>query len=245
MNLDTSVWFDPVSLSLEENKWLLDHLGEPWVVAGRAINAVRNVQADPRKDKNPVIYPDGVNPNAVKPVIDRVHELEQLKAHEGIGWVGIETLKIAIKTYLDQAARWSADKRKGAPRFPSLSSYDTKGRPHLSGPGSDATQVKTYFDADGTRKEFKVEYQPSGQGTWVAEWAEKVAEVDQPVAGLNVNKEARRIECFCGHTEKFNPDSRASFNAARARISKHLRSDTTQEYVEQHRELHTSEFGGR
>ena len=244
--MDTKqIFFDPVDFSFEECNWLLAHLGEPWVVAGRSIQPAKNPQADPRKDKNPVIFPDGVNPNAVRPVIDRVDELSRLQAAEGVGWSGIDTIKGAIETYLVQAARWQADKRKGAPRFPSLSSYDTKGRAHRSGPGSDSGTVKTYFSPNGERKEFRVEYVPSGIGTWVADWAEKVAEVDQPVVGLHVSKENRRIECFCGHTEKFNPESRASFNAARARISKHLRSDKVPEYVEQHRELHTAEFGGR
>lgn len=239
------IYFDPVQFSFEENAWLTKHLGEPWVVASKAINPVRNLQAEPRKDKNPIIYPDGVNPNAVRPVIDKVYDLEQLRALEGTTWVGVETLVKAIEIYLQQAERWQKDKRRGAPRFPSLSSYDTKGRAHRSGPGSDSGTVKTYFGPDGERKEFRVEYVPTGIGTWVAEWAEKVAEVDQPVVGLHVSKENRRIECFCGHTEKFNPESRASFNAARARISKHLRSDKVPEYVEQHRELHTAEFGGR
>ena len=243
--MTNDIYFDPVDFSFEECEWLLKHLGEPWVVAGRDIHPQTYVPGNPRADKNPVRYPDGVNPNAVRPVIDRVDELTRLQTHEGVGWSGAETLKESIQCYLDQAARWQADKRKGAPRFPSLASYDTKGRPHVSGPGSDSGKVKTYFARDGVRKEFRVEYVPSGQGQWVAEWAEQVAEVDQPVIGLIVNKDQRRIECFCGHTEKFNPESRASFNAARARISKHLRSDKIPEYVEQHRELHTSEFGGR
>lgn len=237
--------FDPVKLSLEENSWLTKHLGEPWIVAQRDIRPQFNPQADPRKDKNPVIYPDGVNPNAVKPVIEKVYELIELEKATGDKWSGIEHLKKAIEIYLAQAARWKADRRRGAPRFPSLSSYDTKGRPHTGGPGSDAGQVKSFFSPDGTRTDFAVEYVPTGSKDWVADWAEQVAEMDQPVAGLNVNRELNRIECFCGHTESFNPDSRHSFNGARGRISRHLRKDTTQKFLEQHRELHTAEFGGR
>lgn len=241
--------FDPVKLSLEENAWLLKHLGEPWVVAGRDIHPVVNqiAASDPNKrDKNPILYPDGVNPNAVRPIIDKVHELNQLQEHSGIPWQGIEVLKEAIEVYLEQQAKWKADKRRGAPRFPSLHSYDTKGRPHWSGGGSDSGQVKTYFDAQGNRKEFAREFVPSGQSDWVADWALKAGEnADQPEAGLVVNKELNRIECFCGHVEKFNPESRGSFNVARGRISKHLRSDANPETVEKHRELHTAEFGGR
>lgn len=236
--------FDPVRLSLAENKWLLVHLGEPWIVASKAIYP-QPLPNPPKSDKNPVWYPDGVNPNGVKPVIDRVYDLIELETRTGTTWIGIESIKSAIQIYLEQAERWRLDKRKGAPRFPSLSSYDSKGRPHLSGPGADSGQVRTYFASDGTRKVFAVEYVPSGQETWRAEWAEKVAEMDQPTTGLRVNNQDRRIECFCGHTEKFNPESRASYNAARARISKHLRSDKEPKYIEQHREIHTAEFGGR
>ena len=237
--------FDPVQFSLEENTWLLKHIGEPWIVAGKDIRPESYVPGS-RSDKNPIRYPDGVNPNAVKPVVDRIYELIELETRLGTKWCGVEVVKESVSTYLAQAARWKADKRRGAPRFPSLQSYDTKGRPHISGPGSDSEQVNTYFAPDGSRKPFAVEYVPSGVGEWKAEWAEKVAEVaEQPVEGLHVNKELSRIECFCGHTEKFNSESRASFNAARGRISKHLRNDKAPELVEQHRELHTSEFGGR
>src|SRR3990167_1114871 len=147
--MTNELYFDPVDFSLEENAWFLSHLGEPWVVAVRDIHPAKNPQADPRKDKNPIIYPDGVNPNAVRPVIDRVDELNRLQAHEGIGWYGVEAIKASIQTYLTQAKRWQEDKRRGAPRFPSLASYDTKGRPHVAGPGSDSGKVKTYFGADG------------------------------------------------------------------------------------------------
>jgi hypothetical protein len=66
---------------------------------------------------------------------------------------------------------------------------------------------------------------------------------------LYVDPDAHRIECkvpvdggICGHTEAYKPGSRSSYNAARARISKHLRKATAN--ADAHRELHTNEFGG-
>src|SRR5690348_13049600 len=103
--------FDPVLYSEEENKWLLDNLDKAPIVALR----------DQRQ---------GVNPTAVKPVLDRVQELEQLKIHEGITWVGVEKMKEAIKIYLRENEKWAFDNKrnKKAPRFPSLYSFDVKGK---------------------------------------------------------------------------------------------------------------------
>ena len=237
--------FDPVRLSLAENAWLLRHLGEPWVVAGRDIHPQTNPQASP-KDKNPIIYPDGVIPTKVKPIIDRVDELNRLEQHEGTKWVGVEAVKTAIQVFLAQYKRWQEDKRRGAPRFPSLHSFDGRGRPHRGGPGSDSGKVSTYFAEDGSRVKFAIEFVPSNLGEWVAEWAVKAGQTaDVPTDGLKVNDDLHRIECFCGHVEKFKENSRASFNAARSRISKHLRGDTNVDTLDRHREIHTAEFGGR
>ena len=211
--------FDPVLFSHEENAWLMENLGKPPVVALR--------------DLKP-----GVNANAVRPLLTRVQELEQLKQHEQIPWVGVEAMKAAITVWLAQDAKWLNDTRRSvkAPRFPSLYSFDSKGRGHLGGPGSDSGRVRTFFDSKGSRRPFAIELLPDYQPEWVAP-----AFTEQATEGLFVNAALNRIECFCGHTENFKGDSRASERAARARMSKHLRKAT--EEVERHREVHTSEFG--
>lgn len=217
-------YFDPVSFSTEENEWLLSNLGSPKSIA------LRNLTP-------------GINPNAVRPLLERIQELEET----GDRWVGVDVLKKAIITYLEQDRKWALDHartNKRAPRFPSLYSFDSKGRAHLGGPGSDSGQVRTYFDEKGNRIPFAVMLIPDDAPAWLppgfgvdgSNGTEKVE------VGLIVNTEKNRIECFCGHTEQYKLDSRASYNAARARISKHLRKATTD--VEQHREIHTNEFGG-
>jgi hypothetical protein len=227
--------FDPVSFSEAENLWLLENIDKPPVVALAGIKAVRVPPAG--RNKNGVIYPDGVNPNAVGPLMRRVQELDDLSKHEGQGWVGREAIREAIRTYLAVDAKWAADARRSskAPRFPSLYSFDSKGRPHIGGPGSDSGQVRTYFDEAGNRKPFAISLL-AVDDSWAGPGFTEV-----PEKGLMVNAEATRIECFCGHTERYKADSRASYNAARARISKHLRKAT--DNVEQHRELHANEFG--
>jgi hypothetical protein len=98
--------------------------------------------------------------------------------------------------------------------------------------------VKTYFDKDGNRKAFQVELLPDGAVEWTPDW---VPTEDVKGSGIVVNHQLNRVECFCGHTEKFKTDSRASLSAARSRMSKHLR--TTTEELERHREAYTLEFG--
>lgn len=211
--------FDPVVYSHEENRFLLAHLGEPTVVALRAV-------------------PADVNPAAIKPVFERVNELDQLEKHENLPWVGVEAIKAAISKYLEVDAKWENDAKrsKKAPRFPSLYSFDSRGRGHLSGPGSDSGRVRTYFGPNGERVPFAISLLPDTEIEWTPP-----ASTEKPTEGLTLNAEAHRIECFCGHTESFKEGSRSSQNAARARMSKHLRKAT--EEVDRHREIHTNEFG--
>lgn len=226
--VDEIVMFDPVTCSNADCDFLMKTLGKPTVVAMKELTPLVTVQT-------------------VKPILERVNELQELAKAEGLEWVGIEAMKKAITTWLAVNAKWAYDHkhRRGAPRFPSLYSYDAKGKPHLGGPGSDSGRVRTYFGPTGERIPFAISLIPDTQIPWAGPGF-----TETPVGnGLVVDDKANRIECtikkvngdICGHTESFKPDSRASFNAARARMSKHLRKAT--EEVEAHRELHTNEFG--
>jgi hypothetical protein len=223
--------FDPVLFSISENKFLLEHLGTAPVIARKAAQ----------------LAPVDVNPKAVNPIIERVYELQELNRVEGTVWVGIAALKDRIKTYIEQSAKWAADakRNKRAPRYPSLLSFDAKGRGHRGGPGSDSGRVRTYFGKAGERLPFEIHLFPETQAEWVAPGFD-----DKPSEStLFVDPSASRIECrvpqaaggICGHTESYKEGSRSSFNAARARMSKHLRKASNE--VEAHIELHTNEFG--
>ncbi len=215
--------FNPVKFSIEENEFLLAHIGEPPLVAIRSI-------------------PDKVNMRAVRPILDRVYELDQLEQHSGLIWAGVDAIKASIQAYLAQAEKWRQDTRRGAPRFPSMYSFDGRNKAHKYGTGSDAGEVKSYFDPTGKRIPFAVELIDAEAPDWQPDWAATQAGTDPPQAGLKVEADKSRIECqICGHTEQFKAESRGSFNAARARMSKHLRSADKE--VEAHRELHTNEFG--
>jgi hypothetical protein len=218
--------FDPVLFSIRENEFLLESLGKPPIVAMRDL-------------------PRNVNPAAVKPILARVYELNELEKHEGVTWVGIGTMKEKIEAYLRENAKWLADKRrsKKAPRFPSMYSFDAKGRPHLGGPGSDSGRVRSYFNSKGERVVFEINLLDDSADTWQAPTISSEITTDTK-AGIFVNAEKNRIECGvsgCGHTEAYKNESRASFNAARARMSKHLRKPGNS--VEIHMEIYSQEFG--
>ena len=243
--------FNPVKYSIQENQFLLDHLGEPSYQALQSVRAVPLAAPHP-KDKNPVHYPDGVIPAAVKPILDRVYELIDLEKRGVLQWVGLEKVKDCIAVYLEQQAKWQRDKARfpRAPRFPSMSSYDGKNRPHRGGPGSDSGSVSTYFDKQGQRVPLALDLLEANEtGGWVPEWASKPApETAAPVFPANVTKaitddtENNRFECpVCKHTESYKADSASSRNAARGRMSKHLRTDPKETSL--HRELYTNEYG--
>ncbi len=228
--------FDPVNYSTEELGWLLENLDKPAAVALRQLAP-------------------GINRNAVEPILKRIQELNDIEKHEGISWKGVEVIKTAIKVYLAEDARWENEHRRNPraiPRFPSLYSWDAKGRPHLGGIGSDSGRVRTYFerDAAGRTTTKRLPFAVSLLPDVVVEWEPPVSSTEGTYDVLLVDDaEMLRWECrvptaegeICGHTESYKRESRSSRAAARARMSKHLRKAT--ENPEGHREVHTNEFG--
>ena len=221
--------FDPVQYSTEELQWLLENIDKPPVVALRT-------------------RPANINANAVRPLLMRVQELTDLEQHEGIKWNGVGVIKQAITTYLEQDSKWEQAHRirpRTIPRFPSLYSWDAKGRPHRGGPGSDSDRVRTYFGPKGERIPFAVALIPEFDPDFVP----PVNTEGSSDAYLVDDTDMLRWECRvprndgtpCGHTESYKQDSRSSRAAARARISKHLKKAV--ENVDLHREVHTNEFG--
>ena len=230
--------FDPTVFSPEELNWLLENIDKPTYIA---LQGIRGVRLPPDgKNKNSVIYPDGVNPNQVKPILEKFDQLDLDQKHSGIKWAGREAIKTAIRTWIAVDQKWEKDWRRTrgrAPRFPSFYSFDSRGKGHLGGPGSDNGRIKTYFNEKGERVMLSIPLIPEEEISWNPGFTEAPVSTD-----LVVNAELNRIECFCGHTERFKEGSRPSYTAARARISKHLRNTT--EDIERHRELYTLEFKG-
>lgn len=217
--------FNPVNYSIPENQFLLAHIGLPPSVAFQ----------DP--------VPQGVSVKAINDALSEVYDLCELEKHRGNKWCGLPAVKSAIEVYLREAEKWATQKRnhRGAVRFPSMHTFDSRGRAHRGGPGSDSGIVKTYFDAQGNRHNFEVEYQGETP-EWVPEWLANGQA--PPQEGSIIDTPAKsRLECpVCGHTESYNTDSNSSRNAAKARMSKHFKKATKD--VDAHREASVQEFGG-
>lgn len=245
--MDNSIsTFDPSRFSDEANEFFLAHLGEPAAIALASVPPPVPLARPHPKDKNPVHYPL-VHPATVRPVLQRVNELQDEEKFHNMRWIGVEAIKDAIRVWQRENAKWARDHQRTngrAPRWPSLYTFDAKGNKHLGGPGSDSGYVKTYFAADGSRIPFAVDLVPGFNDDWLPPSQGEVS----VSAELFLDEASKRYECrvplpdgtFCGHTESFKSDSRASKNAARARMSKHLRKAT--EEIEAHRTLHTLEF---
>jgi hypothetical protein len=131
-----------------------------------------------------------------------------------------------------------------------MHSFDGKNRPHLGGPGSDSGRVRTYFDKEGNRVSLSIHLLGNNDGGgWTPEWVQKEEPPKAaPVYDKSVTKaitddvQAHRLECpICKHTESYKDGNRASWGAARGRISRHLRKETVE--VSLHRELYTNEYG--
>lgn len=213
--------FNPVKYSIEENQFLLENVGTAPIVA-------LNKSA-----------PEGVNKAAVRPILQEVYDREQLRSAQSVSWVGINALKEVISKYIEVDTKWASDytrSRGRVPRFPTMYTKDGKGKFHLSGSGSDSNYPRTWEDEAGNKHSFELNLDG-----FVDDW-EDVAVVKVAPKSLIHDEAKNRIECpICAHTESYKTDSRGSYNAARARMSKHLKKPGNE--VSLHSELHTNEFG--
>ena len=211
--------FDPALLSFPDCEFLLAHAEDAPAVAQR------NLPQDCNK--------------TVLEWVQRFYDLDQLQNAGKGTWRGREVVKEAIKTYLKVREEWQRDKQLGAPAFPSLYEFDSRGKGHFQASGSDSGRVRTYFDSDGKRVPFAVNLVLESAQTWTPRWVGK--RPDQVSDKIVEDLDKAIFTCsICSKTETFRADSRASRAAARARMSKHLRNAQTEK--ERHLELHTLEF---
>jgi hypothetical protein len=216
--------FDPVALSLPENQFIIDHGGKPPAVVAR------------------IAMPRDVNPQAVLPVIDALYALEEVQKHDKVPWVGLTAIKECCQRYLDQHAEWMRMKTtRGAnfPKFPTMAGWDSRGRASMGATGSDAGQVRTYFDANGDRQRLAIALR-GGPETPVElpRWVKQTVAYTE----LIVNDEEGWLRCpVCQATERYQTDSQSARNMAQSRMAKHLLG--TKEHVEAHRDLHLKVFG--
>jgi|TARA_R110002110_G_scaffold252372_1_gene468224 hypothetical protein len=196
--------FQPVLYSIEENQFFLKHLGESPLAA--------------LQEKTP----EGVNPVTVREVLGEVYDLDELEKHRGIQWAGREAVSNIITRYLSEHEKWKEMSERGAPRFPTMHAWDGRGRPHRGGVSSDSKQVTTYFDDNGDRQPLSVMLRDAAPVSFKAPWVKKEEVIPDR---LIEDTDKGIIQCpIDGWTTNFKPESRQSYNIARARMSKHCRS---------------------
>jgi hypothetical protein len=219
--------FEPALYSLEENQFLLDHMGEPPTVAlhgGLPVN---------------------VNPKAVVPVLQQLYDLEELKRLRGVEWIGLEPIKESITNYLKAHNQWASAHRAGAPKnqFPTFYEFDSRGRGHHYGVNSDAGYVRSFFDENGNRQSLRVDLTPSPVQWVPPQVAQKAASTPNSLPETLIEDDVNGlIQCpVCRHTENYEPGVQSKRTMARTRMSKHLVKATRE--PEAHRHVYSAVFG--
>jgi hypothetical protein len=228
---------EPSTLSIPELLFVLDHIGKPPIAA---------LHRPP---------PAGVNPAEVRSVLGAIYDATELEKHEKVDWAGIGAVREAILRYLAWHERSIEIRRRlrGSIGHPSMYVWDSDGRAIRGGIGADSGIVRTEIMADGSRLPFAVNLRWPGGANPVSEdisdvapWIRR-AQMEGAAAKVTDDLQIERGKKFgtigcpvCGKKEEFNPADRATFNAARARMGKHLKTSRTE--IARHRLLHTKRF---
>lgn len=224
--LTRAIPFYPAKLSFAELDYLLDHMEEPPTVA---------LQGE---------MPEGVNPEAIRQVIEPMHELEQLRAHRGIAWAGFAQVRDVIHRYREWQRLCLDIQQQGGPRHPSMFHWDSQGVMTKSVPGTDSAEmVRHEILEDGTRRALFLEdlRRPvQGKAAPKFPWVKRVAEADSDAVQHDDAKGL--LTCtICSHTVSYNvAKGRQAFNLAKGQMARHLKGTRTEET--RHRALYRREY---
>lgn len=131
--------FQPAQYSIEENRFMLDHLGE-------SPNVALHEGA-----------PKGVNPVAIKTALGKFTELEELQALRKVPWAGYDAIRDSISRFIEFQEKCVEGQQYGEPRHPSQMTWDSTGAMSRGGVGSDSSDmVRSELRPDGERVPFGV-----------------------------------------------------------------------------------------
>lgn len=240
VDVDPNAEFEPGMFSIPELRFMLDHLNEPPIVAFEDF--------DPDDKKNL-----GVMQARVEPFLERMHELDTVRAHKGIEWAGYEAIADAIERFLLWHARTQEIARRSRGVFvnPSQWEWDDTGRAHKYAINADSGEmVRTEIADDGSRRSFKVRLILSPEDvlassvTDLMPWVTKAKRTlaNNPDKMIETAKgKTGHFECsVCGHREEFRPASRMERTQALGRMAKHLKQAKSE--IDRHRLLYTKAF---
>ena len=224
--------FEPAYYSLEELRFLLDHVGESPIVA---------LHGGP---------PAGVNPNMMQPTLAKLYEMEELSTKRQVPWAGVEAIRDSILRFLSWHERSIEIRRRGGPRHPSMYGWEETGKGRIKAikyaPGADGDIVRSEINEAGENVKFAVNLKRSpeeviGGLADVAPWIKGDPDKPKPVDEILVDDTKGFMQCsICGFAKNFNTASHQSRNLARAHVIKHLKQ--AKKDVERHRRLHLREM---
>lgn len=218
--------FEPADYSIEELTFALKHL---------------------RESPNVALHdgvPAGVNPLAVRTLLGRLYDLEELRTVKGVPWgwsddgqlTGFEAIEDSIERFVAWQEKCLEMQKRGGPRHPSQHNWDSTGAMTHGGIGSDASdKVISEIADDGRRLKFAVMLREDGRKRTVKmPW-------QQPPPPLGADKiELENGVYTCTICAKpicsFDPTKgRREQNKARKIAVDHVRKSTTE--IARHRAL--------
>lgn len=245
--------FEGTAYSIPECVFLLEHLGEPAIIA--------------LPDDSEL--PEGVNEIAVAPLLERTYQLDlyEQAMREKSGnaelhiWVGFEALRAILQETLNwrgqvqelkRRTRGSSAEVRRAAGAPSLHLWDpSTDVPYLGGVGADADRVLTALNEHGQRIELHTELQQMGVGSIrslagvasfvksksAAEQSNKLMEGPEDLV-YDEGETQAVVKCpICGLSEPYQMNKPSEKRTAVAKVMRHLIAETVTK-VDAHRLLH-------
>lgn len=220
--------FEPAQYSLQDLRFLLEHVGQAPAVAMRKPDATE----------------PGVHPQSVRRLLTDVYNLEQIRAAEGDGfkWAGVESLADSIARFLawhDRSVEIRRRKIRDAAgaliTHPSQYGWDEDGKAFKGAVDADALDmVRTEITNDGSRQPFGVNLLESSEevAPHISEIAPWIKDGPRGVISDDVTRTVeKKLVTFTCSICKFNQQApsadRGKQNMAMARMRKHMKDAKT------------------
>jgi hypothetical protein len=218
--------FEPADYSIEELTFALAHMGEsPNVALHDAV-------------------PEGVNPVAIRNLLGRLYDLEEIRTIKGVPWglsddgrlTGFDAIRDSSERFINWQRKCMEMQQRGGPRHPSQHTWDSTGAMTHGGIGSDASEkVRSEILDNGTRKPFAVMLKEDGRKRTIKmPWQQPAP----PVGSDSITVDGGVYHCsICDKPiASFDPTlGRRAQNKAKKVVLEHVRDSKTE--LSRHRAL--------